>query len=156
MSQPPLWIVGSLRWCGQLAEAERTHAAIRVALDLGGRELDVPQRHDAERDVHAARRRAPLLDHPVVVRLHAREAEITVGRLVERLAAEPRERRERQRTVGPVELEVLDARVALVATGPHLVVGDRGHHHLATGRTSRRHRRASRRAGSRRSASARR
>ena len=45
------------RWCGQLAEAERAHAAIGVALDLRGRELDVPQRHDAERDVHAARRR---------------------------------------------------------------------------------------------------
>ena len=33
-SQSPLWIVGSFRWCGQLAEAERAHAAVRVALDL--------------------------------------------------------------------------------------------------------------------------
>ena len=52
------------------------------------------------------------------------------GVSIERLAAEAGERGERQRAVDPVEREVLDALVAVVATGAHLVIGDRGHDHL--------------------------
>ena len=51
--------------------------------------------------------------------LHAREPEVLVLGLVERLAAEAREGRERQRAVAPVEREVLDPRVAVVAAGAH-------------------------------------
>ena len=72
---------------------------------------------------------APLLDHPVVVGLHARQRELLVVGLVERLAAEARERRERQRAVDPVELEVLLALLGVPAAGPHVVVGGRRHRH---------------------------
>ena len=90
---------------------------------------DVPERDDAERDVDADRGVAPLLDHPVVVGLDARERELHVVGLLEGLAAEPRERRERQRPVDPVELEVLLALLGVPAAGAHVVVGDRGHRH---------------------------
>ena len=40
---------------------------------------------------------APLVDHPVVVGLHAGQGEVPVAVLEERLAAEPRERREARR-----------------------------------------------------------
>ena len=113
----------------ELREAHGAHAARGVALDLLRRELDVPERHDAERDVDADRGVAPLLDHPVVVGLHAGERQLLVVGLVERLAAEPRERRERQRPVDPVELEILLALLGVVAPGPHVVVGGRGHCH---------------------------
>ena len=57
-------------------------------------------------------------------------AEVLVVGFVERLAAEARERGEGERAVDPVALEVVDARVALVTAGAHLVVGERFHHHL--------------------------
>ena len=114
---------------GELAEAERAHAALGVALDLGDGEVDVPQRHQAQRDVHAARRAAPLLDHPVVVRLDAGKPELPVLRLVEGLATEPGERRKRKRPVDPVELEVPDAGFGVVAARAHFVVGGSGERH---------------------------
>src|SRR5437588_12758169 len=92
----------------KLAESDRAAALVGDPLHFRGRELHVPQRNEAERNVHATRRLTPLLDHPVVVRLHAREPELLVVGLVERLAAEAWERGEGERTVGPVELEVLD------------------------------------------------
>ena len=48
----------------------------------------------------------------------------------ERLPAEARERRERERAVDPREREVVDARLRFVAAGPHLVVGHRADEHL--------------------------
>ena len=100
----------------------------RISAD---RELDVPERHEAQRQVHPARRLTPLLDHPVVVGLDAGERELLVAGLVERLPTEARERGERKRPVDPVELEVGNPRVALVAAGTHSVVRDRGHRHRA-------------------------
>ncbi len=122
-----------------LAEAHRVHAARRVAANLGRRELGVPQRHDRERDQATAAVTAPLLDHPVVVRDHARVRELAVLRFEERLAAEPGERRERQRRVDPVHLHVLDAGLGFVAAWPHLVVGDRRHRHVVPVEADRRH-----------------
>ena len=110
-----------------LGEADRVHALGGDALDLGRGEGGIPHRDDAERDVHAARGLAPLLDHPVVVRADAGQAEVEVLALHERLPAEARERRERQRAVHPVRGEVLDARVAVVAARAHLVVRHGGH-----------------------------
>ena len=73
---------------------------------------------------------APLLDHPVVVRVDAGERELLVVRLEEGLAAEPGERREAQRRLDPVELHVVDAGLRLVATRSHLVVRDRQQTHV--------------------------
>ena len=74
---------------------------------------------------------APLLDHPVVVRVHARERELAVLGLEERLAAEAREGREAQRRLDVVERPCRRARAfGLVAAGAHLVVGDRRHRHV--------------------------
>src|SRR5205823_2817712 len=58
------------------------------------------------------------------------ETELAIVRLRERLAAEPRERREAQRGVDPVHVHVLETRLRLVATGPHLVERDRRHRHV--------------------------
>ena len=52
-------------------QRHRPHAARRVPPDLGGGELGVPKRHDAEWDQPPLRLAAPLLDHPVVVGLDA-------------------------------------------------------------------------------------
>ena len=49
--------------------------------------------------------------------------------LGERLAAEPRERREAQRRLDPVHVHVLEAGLRVVAAGAHLVVGDRRQRH---------------------------
>src|SRR5581483_5083977 len=113
---------GELETRGKLAEADGAYAPLGVAQRLLRGQLRIPQRDQAERDVGAVRRPAPFLDHPVVVRLHAREAELAVLVLVERLPAEARERGERERAVDPVERHVLDALVAVVATRAHLVV----------------------------------
>ena len=113
-----------------LAEADRPGAARRVAVYLRDGQVDVPERDQAQRDEMAAGVAAPLVDHPVVVGLHAREAELLVGALHEGLAAEAREGRKRQRAVDPRERQVVDARLGLVATGPHLVVGHRADEHL--------------------------
>ena len=101
---------------GDLAEAHRPCAPIGVAADLGDREVDVPQGDQAQRDEVAVGVGAPLLDHVVVVRLHAGQAEVEVVALHERLAAEARERRERDRPVDPGRREVLDAGLAARST----------------------------------------
>jgi len=79
------------------------------------REVRIPERDERERDQPAAAVAAPLLDHPVVVGADARERELLVVGLVERLATEPRERRKRQRAVDPVDFEVLLALLGVEA-----------------------------------------
>jgi hypothetical protein len=114
-----------------LAEAHGVRAAHRVAPDLFDGEVDVPERHEAEGNEVTVGVGAPLVDHPVVVRAHAREAELEVVAFEERLAAEARERGERERAVDAGKGEVVDARLRLVAAGAHLFVGDRAHEQLA-------------------------
>ena len=55
--------------------------------------------------------RAPLVEHPVVVRLDAEVAELLVLALGERLAAEAREAREHERRLDVVHVHVLEARL---------------------------------------------
>ena len=129
-SQYPLWMLGRPEVGRDLAEAHGAHAARGVAAHLGGRQLGVPERDDAQRDEPAAAVAAPLLDHPVVVGHDAGLRELLVLRLEEGLAAEARERREAQGGLDPVDLHVRDAGLGLVAAGPHLVVGDRRHRHV--------------------------
>ena len=94
-----------------LAEADRPRAARGVARDLGDREVDVPQRDEAQRDQVTVGVAAPVVDHPVVVRAHALQPELEVVALHERLAAEAWERREGERAVDAGEREVVDARL---------------------------------------------
>ncbi len=115
-----------------LAEAHGSHTARRVAPDLRRGELGVPERDERERDEPAAAVAAPLLDHPVVVRVDARFRELAVLGLEERLAAEARERRERQRRLDPVDVHVVEPGLGVVAARAHLVVGDRRHRHVVT------------------------
>jgi hypothetical protein len=134
-SQAPLWMLGSPRWLG----ISLKHTACRVAANYGGRELRIPQRHDHQRDEAAPGVAAPLLDHPVVVGLDAREAEVLVVDLGERLTAEARKGREAQRGVDPVQIHVLESRLRLVAARSHLVVRDRRHRHVVAVEADGRH-----------------
>src|SRR6476469_5323875 len=78
-SHSPEWMLGRPR-CGGISE-KHTARTPRAAF----------------RRTPAAAVPAPLLHHPVVVRRDARRRELTVLGLEERLAAEARERRERER-----------------------------------------------------------
>ena len=102
----------------QLGERDRPHAPRRVASDLVGRELRVPQRHDAQRDEAAAALPGPLVDHEVVVGLHARERELLVVHPEEHLAGEAHDVREAER---PLDARLVHGDEALL----HLVAGRR-------------------------------
>ena len=124
-----------------LAEAHRVHAARRVAPDLGGRELGVPQRDDGQRD-RGARRESP-------------HHSSTIQSLYACTHASPRARgpsprgtsgRRSAGTSGTHSdastqfiVHVLDARLRVVATGAHLVVGDRRHRHVVAVEADRGH-----------------
>ncbi len=117
-----------------LAEADRSHAPVGVAPHLGGGQPGVPQRDDGEGDQAALRlRAAPLLDHPVVVGLHAEQGELFVLGLGEGLAAEPGEGGEADRGLEVVDVHVLEPRRHLVGAGAHVLVGDAPHGDLVTG-----------------------
>ena len=87
----------------------------------------VPQRHDRERDEPAlAGTAAPLVDHPVVVDLDARQREFLVLTLEERLAAEAGEHvREADRGVDVVGVHVGEALGLVEAAGADLVERER-------------------------------
>src|SRR2546423_596923 len=93
--------------------------------ELGG-ELRIPQRDQRQRDEPTtAGATAPLVDHPVVVDTNAREAELSVGVLEERLTAEAGERRERERRFGVVGVEVLEPGGLVPGAGTHVLVRHR-------------------------------
>ena len=129
-SHSPEWIDGRPR-CGGIS-LKHTARAPRSALrdDLRGGQLGVPQRDDRQREELAVGVAAPLLDHPVVVGLDARQAQLAVLGLGEGLPAEPGERREAERRLHVVHPHVLDPGLGLVAPRAHLVVGDRRHRHV--------------------------
>ncbi|CAB4836652.1 unannotated protein [freshwater metagenome] len=110
---------------GVLGERDRGDTFGGAAFYLARNRGRVPQRHDDERDEAAGRGGAPLVDHPVVVGLHAEERELLVLGLVEDLPAEARERREAQRREDVAGVHVLDAGLDVVAPGQHVGIGDR-------------------------------
>ncbi len=117
-----------MRW--DLAEADGAHPASGVAPHLGGRSLRVPERDEAQRQEAPTAVAAPLLDHEVVVGVHAGCGQLSVLGLEEGLPAEAREGGEAQAGLDPVRLHVGDARRGFVAAGPHFVVGDGRHGHV--------------------------
>jgi hypothetical protein len=108
----------------QLGERDGTHAARRVAADLDGGELGVPERHQAQRDEPTVAPGTPLVDLPVVVRLDAEPRKLLVVAAQEDLPAEARVVREGQRRFHVVHRHVLDAGLRLPAAGAHLVERD--------------------------------
>ena len=74
-----------------LRETHRPYASLGVAPHLGGGQLHVPQRDEAQRDQPPGGGTAPLLHHPVVVGLNTQQGQIHVGGLGKGLAAEPGE-----------------------------------------------------------------
>ena len=119
------WMVGQAERRRVLREAERGRALRRAALHLLGRERRVPHRDQRQRDVATGRAAAPLVDHPVVVRLQADEPELAVARLHEQLAAEAGDRREAQRRQHAGPVHVFEPRHRVVAPGSHLAVRQR-------------------------------
>ncbi len=94
---------------------------------------------DDEGDEAAARRCAPLVDHPVVVGLDAEVGEFLVLGLGETLPAESDERRrETQRRLGVVDVHVLETGVAVPTALAHLLIGDGENLHLAARESGRR------------------
>ena len=124
------WMLGRPRCGGISLKHTAWQPARRVATNLCGGEVRVPQRDDAQRHQVPVGPAAPLLDHPVVVRVDTRLAELAVLGLGEGLTAEPGERREAERHVDVVHQHVLDPGDRVVAARAHLVVGHRRHRHL--------------------------
>ena len=100
-----------------LAAHRRTSAAARSASQSGIKR----QRHQPGRSLGPA----PLVDHPVVVGLHAEQRDVLVLAVQEDLTAEAAHVGEADRHVGVVAVHRGETGVALVGAGKHLVVGDR-------------------------------
>ena len=118
---------------GDLAESRRPHPPSSVAPHLAGRRLHVPQRDQADGDEPPTGVAAPLLNRPIVVGDDAGQPQLLVGALGERLAAKARKGRVAGRCLHPVHVHVEEAFLGVVATGAHVVVGDRRHRHLFPG-----------------------
>ena len=105
-----------------LEKAHRLEAALGVAPNLVGGDVRVGQPRDLERDYAIRVLARPFVEVPVVPRPRAREPELLVLALRKHHSRETREQgREAQRRVDPVEIHVGNARVAVPATGAHLV-----------------------------------
>ncbi len=100
---------------GDLGEAHGPDAALGVAADLGGGQLGVPEGDEGEGDETAFGLGAPVVDHPVVVGLHAEQGQLLVLRLVEGLTAEAGEGREAEGRLEVVGVHVLEPGLHLVA-----------------------------------------
>ncbi len=98
-------------------EAVRSTSATHAA--------DVPEREQHERDLTAGIEAAPLVDHEVVVGLHAEQREVAVPALEEAGAGEAGEGGEAQLGPDAVEVHVLATGRRVVAAGDHLAEPDR-------------------------------
>ena len=109
---------------GQLGERHRMGAAGGVAAHFGGGQVGVPQGDERQRDEPAAGAGAPLVDHPVVVGLHAQQGQLLVVGLHEGLAAEAGEHGKAHGSLDMVEVHVVETGLLLPAAGTHLLVVD--------------------------------
>ena len=117
---------GQAEQVGCLGERDGAEVECGQPLDLGDREVDVPQRHDAHGDEAPVGAGAPLLDDEVVVGPDAGQGQVLVLREGEGLPAEADEH------VGVADRR-LDARGVhvgqpggrVVEALAHVVVGDR-------------------------------
>ncbi|CAA0118253.1 Uncharacterised protein [Mycolicibacterium vanbaalenii] len=103
-----------------LGERQRVHSALGVAAHLSRTGLGVPDHRQRHRDESRRVGPAPLLDMPVVVGLHQRQAELGVlgG---EQPAGEPREGRKAHRAEDAAGIHVLDPLIDLPTPRPDLV-----------------------------------
>ncbi len=85
----------------------------------------VPKWDKRQRDVPAGRPTAPFFDHPVVVRLHAKQGQLAVLGFVEDLPAKAGERGEAHRREHARSIHIFQPSDGVVASRSHLVVGDR-------------------------------
>jgi hypothetical protein len=108
-----------------LTERQRTGSERGGPLDLPGRLVRVPQWDDHQRDEASGGAAAPFVQHEVVVRLDARQPELLVLALVERLAAQSGERGEAQRREDAGAVHVLDSCRRVVAPAAHVGVRQR-------------------------------
>ena len=118
---------------GNLAERRRTHPSGSVAPHLPGCRLRVPQRDQADGDEPPSGITAPFLNRPIVVGDDTCQSQLLVLALGERLTAKPWKGRIARRCFHPVHVHVEEAFLGVVATGAHVVVGDRCHRHLFPG-----------------------
>ena len=121
-SQWPLGNDGRPIGIGVLDEDDSLRALRRAALDLARRERGVPQRDQRLRNEAVRVRGAPLVEHPVVPRLQAREREVLVDGFEETIAAEAWERREQQLGPHAVFIHRAHALVDVERGGDHVVV----------------------------------
>jgi len=113
------------RW--DLAEADGADTALGVAADLGGGHVGIPEGDERQGDEPSVGRRAPLLDHPVVVGPDAEQGELLVLGLVEGLSAEAGEGGEAERGLEVVGVHVLEPGLHLKGARSHVLVGDPFH-----------------------------
>ena len=106
-----------------LREAHGAEPARGVVTDLGGRDLGIAQPRQLARDEARPIGRAPLVDHPVVVRPQRRESQRSILHAREAAAGEAPERRaEAQRCPDARDVHVGEARGRLAHRGPELLV----------------------------------
>ncbi len=108
----------------ELAESHCPDTPRRVASNFGRGQIGIPERDQTEWDQPAVTVATPLLDHPVVVGLHAQLGEVPVLPPKELLSAEAGVIRKAQLSLDPVGVHVLEAFLHAVAAGPHLVVAN--------------------------------
>ena len=101
-SQWSVWNDGRPSVVGHLGERDALGALRRDALPLSATVASMSQNGTSTSGIwRPGMRRAPLVDHPVVVRRHAGGGELLVGRGEERAAREPGEGREAELRRGP-------------------------------------------------------
>ena len=106
-----------------LEEADRPAALLGEAVHLCRSQLGIPVRHHAQGDEAAGVGGAPLVDGPVVVRLHHDERDVLVLALVEGAGAEAGHGREVQRGEHAVGVHVAHTLVHVEAPRTQLGVG---------------------------------
>ena len=109
-----------------LGQGDRGEAPGGVAPDLGHGQVGVGQEGDAERHDPVRIGLVPLLEEPVVPGADAGQPQLAVGGGEEDPSAEAGDLgREVHRGPHPVDVHVADARLDVVAPGPHLVEAER-------------------------------